>query len=111
MRRLKADLDLSSVKKVVPMEEELKGFFKADVRMKGRMSDVDAGRYDNFKADGTMTLREHGLSERFAARGGHHRIGLLLQPALSGAHQVRGQFGHKQPASPRPHGQLPAMVA
>lgn len=52
-----------------------------------------------------------GLSERFAARGGHHRIGLLLQPALSGAHQVRGQFGHKQPASPRPHGQLPAMVA
>jgi hypothetical protein len=55
---IKADLDLSSVKKVVPMEEELKGFFKADVRMKGRMSDVDAGRYDNFKADGTMTLRE-----------------------------------------------------
>ncbi len=55
---LKADLDLASVKKVVPMKEELKGHFTADVRMKGRMSDVDAGLYDRFQADGTMTLRD-----------------------------------------------------
>ena len=55
---LKADLDLSSVKKVVPMKEELRGHFASDVRMKGRMSDVDAGRYDQFQADGTMVLRE-----------------------------------------------------
>ncbi len=55
---LKADLDLASVKKVVPMKEELKGHFMSDVRMKGRMSDVDAGRYDQFRADGTMVLRD-----------------------------------------------------
>lgn len=55
---LKADLDLASVKMVVPMKEELKGHFTSDVRMKGRMSDVEAGRYDQFKADGTMVLRD-----------------------------------------------------
>jgi hypothetical protein len=53
---LKARLDLASVKKVVPMEEDLSGNFNADVRMKGRMSDVDAGRYDQFQADGRITL-------------------------------------------------------
>ncbi|MBX2979366.1 MAG: AsmA family protein [Flavobacteriales bacterium] len=53
---LKANLDLASVKKVVPMEEDLKGSFTADVRMKGRMSDVDAGRYEKFTAEGRMIL-------------------------------------------------------
>ncbi len=53
---LKANLDLASVKQVVPMEEDLKGNFTADVRMKGRMSDVEAGRYDQFQADGRMIL-------------------------------------------------------
>lgn len=54
---LKANLDLSSVKKVVPMDgDELQGNFTADVRMKGAMSDVEAGRYDKFNADGRMIL-------------------------------------------------------
>ncbi len=54
---LKANLDLSSVKTVVPMKgDELQGNFTADVRMKGAMSDVEAGRYEKFKADGRMIL-------------------------------------------------------
>lgn len=53
---LKANLDLASVKTVVPMEEDLKGSFTADVRMKGRMSDVENGQYDKFQADGRMIL-------------------------------------------------------
>lgn len=53
---LKANLDLASVKTVVPMKEELKGNLTADVRMKGRMSDVENGRYDKFKADGRLIL-------------------------------------------------------
>ncbi|MCB0767099.1 MAG: AsmA family protein [Flavobacteriales bacterium] len=53
---LKANLDLASVKTVVPMEEDLKGSFTADVRMKGRMSDVENGHYDKFLADGRMIL-------------------------------------------------------
>lgn len=54
---LKADLDLASVKKVVPMEgDDLHGKLKADVRMKGAMSDVEAQRYERFTADGQLSL-------------------------------------------------------
>jgi len=54
---LKADLDLASVKKVVPMEgNDLQGKLAADVRMKGAMSDVEAQRYDKFHADGRLSL-------------------------------------------------------
>ncbi|MGB3526396.1 MAG: AsmA-like C-terminal region-containing protein [Flavobacteriales bacterium] len=55
---LKADLDLASIKKVVPMPkgDDLSGKVVADVQMAGRMSDVDAGRYDKFKAQGQLAL-------------------------------------------------------
>lgn len=55
---LKAALDLASVKQVVPMEEDLKGRFNADVRMKGRISDVEAQRYEKFTAEGFMRLQD-----------------------------------------------------
>lgn len=56
---LKADLDLASVKKVVPLPkgDDLKGQVKADVAMAGRMSDVEAQRYEKFKAQGQLALR------------------------------------------------------
>ena len=55
---LKAKLDLSSVKQVVPMgKDDLQGLLDADVTMAGRMSDVDAGRYDKFKAAGSLNLK------------------------------------------------------
>ncbi len=54
---LKANLDLASVKTVVPMKgDELQGNFTADVRMKGAMSDIEAQRYERFTADGRMIL-------------------------------------------------------
>jgi len=53
---LKANLDLASLKTVVPMKEELKGNLTADVRMKGRMSDVENQRYEKFSAEGRMIL-------------------------------------------------------
>lgn len=54
---LKADLDLASVKKVVPMDgNDLQGRLGADVRMKGAMSDVEAQRYEKFQADGRLSL-------------------------------------------------------
>lgn len=55
---LKADLDLASVQQVVPMADgsELVGKVVADVEMAGRMSDVDAGRYEQFKAQGQLAL-------------------------------------------------------
>ncbi len=55
---LKADLDLASVKKVVPLPkgDDLSGRVSADVQMAGRMSDVEAQRYANFKAAGQLAL-------------------------------------------------------
>jgi uncharacterized protein involved in outer membrane biogenesis len=53
---LRAQMDLASVKTVVPMEEELRGNLTADVRMKGRMSAIEQQRYDEFTADGRMIL-------------------------------------------------------
>ncbi|HMC97040.1 MAG TPA: AsmA family protein, partial [Flavobacteriales bacterium] len=54
---LRAQLDLASVKKVVPMKgDELQGNFTADVRMKGAMSDIEAQRYEKFTAEGKMIL-------------------------------------------------------
>ena len=55
---LRAQLDLASVKTVVPMEgEELQGDLTADVRMKGRMSAIENQQYDQFLAEGQMILR------------------------------------------------------
>ncbi len=55
---LKANLDLASVKKVVPMgTDDLQGIFNANVAMAGRMSDVEAGRYEKFKAEGSLQLK------------------------------------------------------
>ena len=55
---LKANLDLASIKKVVPMgKDDLQGTFNADVTMAGRMSDVEAQRYDKFKAEGSLQLK------------------------------------------------------
>ncbi len=54
---LRAQLDLASVKTVVPMKgDELQGNFTADVRMKGAMSDIEAQRYEQFTAEGRMIL-------------------------------------------------------
>lgn len=55
---LKADLDLANIAKVVPMAkgDELTGKVKAAVEMAGRISDVEAGRHDKFKAQGQVAL-------------------------------------------------------
>jgi hypothetical protein len=59
---LKANMDLASVKKVVPMKEELKGNFTADVRMKGRMSDVEPVATTSSRPMARMILLRHELS-------------------------------------------------
>jgi uncharacterized protein involved in outer membrane biogenesis len=55
---LKADLDLANIGKVVPLSkgDELAGKVNADVKMAGRMSDVEAKRFEKFTAEGRMAL-------------------------------------------------------
>jgi len=55
---IKADVDLANINKVVPLPkgDELSGKVAADVAMAGRMSDVEAKRYEKFKAQGQLAL-------------------------------------------------------
>jgi uncharacterized protein involved in outer membrane biogenesis len=55
---LRAKLDLASIRTVVPMEkgDDLVGKLDANIRMKGAISDVEAQRYDEFTAEGNLTL-------------------------------------------------------
>lgn len=53
---VKADLDLASINKVVPMEEQLTGNLHADVTFKGRFSAIEAEQYEQFDAAGKMDL-------------------------------------------------------
>lgn len=60
---VKAALDFASLAQVVPMEEELKGSFDADLAFKGRYSAIEEERYDDFHAAGTLELRNFEYHE------------------------------------------------
>jgi len=54
---LKGGLDIEKLMKVYPMEGmKLAGKIKADIQTKGKMSDLDAGRYDKMPTSGTLDL-------------------------------------------------------
>ncbi len=55
---LLAKVNFASLKDVVPMEagDELSGSMQADLRVKGRMSAIDEERYDDFHADGNLSI-------------------------------------------------------
>ncbi len=55
-----AKVDLASLKKVMPMEEgeSYHGKLNADVHLDGRMSALDKGDYEAFKAEGTLGLTD-----------------------------------------------------
>jgi hypothetical protein len=56
--KIKANVDLATLKKVMPMAEgeSYTGKLKADVDINGRMSALDRGDYEAFKASGTLEL-------------------------------------------------------
>jgi hypothetical protein len=53
---VKCNLDLASVKEFLPLEkdEQLTGKINADVKMKGRMSQIEKEQYDQFQCSGTI---------------------------------------------------------
>ncbi len=55
----KGGVDLEKIMKIFPMEGmELAGKIKADFTSKGKMSDLDAGRYQNIPTSGNMTVKD-----------------------------------------------------
>lgn len=57
--RVKGELDLNKLSDVVPLGEgeDISGLITSDITMSGKVSDVQAGRYEDFKATGEMSLR------------------------------------------------------
>ncbi|MFN5845200.1 MAG: AsmA-like C-terminal region-containing protein, partial [Flavobacteriia bacterium] len=58
--KIMAKVDLATLKKVVPMEEgeSYTGKLNADVNLNGRLSSLDKGDYEAFKAEGTLALSD-----------------------------------------------------
>ncbi|NVO01598.1 MAG: membrane assembly protein AsmA [Bacteroidetes bacterium] len=56
---IKGKINLADVKLVYPLEkdEDLNGQFTADVKLKGSMSSVDKGKYDEFNAAGNLLIQ------------------------------------------------------
>ncbi|MBL7888458.1 MAG: membrane assembly protein AsmA [Bacteroidia bacterium] len=53
-----AKINLASMKDVVPLEkgDDLNGMIAADVKMKGRMSAIEQEKYEEFHAEGSLTV-------------------------------------------------------
>ena len=57
-------VDLGAVKEVYPLEKgmELSGLITADVKVSGRMSDIEKSRYEQIGASGTFVVERLGLT-------------------------------------------------
>jgi hypothetical protein len=55
--QVRGNLDMSMVTKLAPMDGvTMKGKMKADIQTKGKMSDINAGKYDRLPTSGTFSL-------------------------------------------------------
>ena len=57
---IKCKLDLATLKDFIPLEkdEQLNGKINADVKIKGRMSQIEKSQYDEFQLSGTVGLKD-----------------------------------------------------
>ncbi|MDD4819964.1 MAG: AsmA-like C-terminal region-containing protein [Flavobacteriales bacterium] len=57
---LKTKLNIASLRDVMPLEKDdkVQGTIDANVSIAGRMSSLDAGRYEQFKADGSINVSD-----------------------------------------------------
>ena len=57
---IKADIDLEKLKTVIPMQEneKLNGSIHADINLAGKLSSITNEQYQDFKADGVLTVKE-----------------------------------------------------
>ena len=56
--KLKAALDLNTLRDVIPLEDtEIKGFINANLDWMGKLSSIENEHYEDFKADGIIEIR------------------------------------------------------
>jgi hypothetical protein len=62
---LKGHIDFATLKQAVPMDSiDLKGVMDASVDFSGQYSSIEKEQYENFRTDGTVTLKDFALAEK-----------------------------------------------
>ena len=84
-------VDLGAVKEVYPLEKgvELGGQIAADLKVSGRMSDIEKNRYEKLGAQGTFTVEELGLTLPSLPAVHIRRAAATITPAA----MTLGEFG------------------
>lgn len=84
-------VDLEAVKEVYPLEKgvELGGQIAADLKVSGRMSDIEKNRYEKLGAQGTFTVEELGLTLPNLPAVHIRRAAATITPAA----MTLGEFG------------------
>ena len=84
-------VDLGAVKEVYPLEKgvELGGQITADLKVSGRMSDIEKNRYEKLGAQGTFTVEELGLTLPSLPAVYIRRAAATITPAA----MTLGEFG------------------
>lgn len=84
-------VDLGAVKEVYPLEKgvELGGQITADLKVSGRMSDIEKNRYEKLGAQGTFTVEELGLTLPSLPAVHIRRAAATITPAA----MTLGEFG------------------
>ena len=83
-------VDLGAVKEVYPLEEgvDLGGLITADLKLSGRMSDIEKNRYEQLGAQGTFVVEGVGLTLQLTGYIGY----LLRGDLLSGRLYVKSEL-------------------
>ena len=55
--RIKGKIDMSTIKEIYPLEEELSGIFTADITLKGKLSAIETEQYEKFVALGSVLIQ------------------------------------------------------
>jgi len=89
-----AKLDLATISQVVPMEQTLKGRLDADIKLKGALSAIENQRYEQFSADGQLTLKDMTYQdESLGSPLGIRALLLTFSPQFLSLDQFDGSLG------------------
>ena len=90
---LSGRVDLGAIREVYPLEKgiDLAGRIAASMKLSGRMSDVESGRYERISASGSLVVEQLGLHVQQLPEVFIRRAGATISPQA----MTLGEFGVK----------------
>ena len=88
---LSGRVDLGAIREVYPLEKgiDLAGRIAASMKLSGRMSDVESGRYERISASGSLVVEQLGLHVQQLPEGFIRRAAATVSPQAT----TLGEFG------------------